>query len=408
MTVSFINLAQFAALTDKQKVELQKLSDRANNVAKATAVNLKEFRKKMHDILRNSLVEFSETEKIDIEKLFDDTIGKAQDALLETIENTYQGQLKTTDIFLFDGVVAEKILSVLKKILEFEEALDKMYPGASKAIIESLETLLIGVISTQLPLVGTLIKMSGIFDKINNVIDHENLLPKVKKWHKDIQTMQEKIANNEKLGGVYQKAEQTAEVAEKAEVAPHKVATLNLNKDSLKETSKKVFNDQEKKSINKVVEASESMPKSKKEVEKTISDIKNDLEKIIPADIDKDKLMSAKKIISENLTKATVELAKVVNPQTSFAEKVAACCEAANNIKEIAGEITKIAERVPGGKELVSAINSTVKRGVETILPKKIVALKELAPVIASIAGIGKAIIIKISKAEIPSQSRRK
>ncbi|WP_342270639.1 hypothetical protein [Rickettsia endosymbiont of Orchestes rusci] len=408
MTVSFINLAQFAALTDKQKAELQKLSDRANNVAKATAVNLKEFRKKMHDILRNSLVEFSETEKIDIEKLFDDTIGKAQDALLETIENTYQGQLKTTDIFLFDGVVAEKILSVLKKILEFEEALDKMYPGASKAIIESLETLLIGVISTQLPLVGTLIKMSGIFDKINNVIDHENLLPKVKKWHKDIQTMQEKIANNEKLGGVYQKAEQTAEVAEKAEVAPHKVATLNLNKDSLKETSKKVFNDQEKKSINKVVEASESMPKSKKEVEKTISDIKNDLEKIIPTDIDKDKLMSAKKIISENLTKATVELAKVVNPQTSFAEKVAACCEAANNIKEIAGEITKIAERVPGGKELVSAINSTVKRGVETILPKKIVALKELAPVIASIAGIGKAIIIKISKAEIPSQSRRK
>ncbi|WP_341790474.1 hypothetical protein [Rickettsia endosymbiont of Polydrusus tereticollis] len=296
MTVSFINLAQFATLTDEQKAELQKLSDRANNVAKATVVNLKDFRKKMRDILRNSLVEFSETEKLDIEKLFDDTIGKAQDALLETIENTYQGQLKTTDIFLFDGVVAEKILSVLKKILEFEEALDKMYPGTSKAIIESLETLLIGAISTQLPLVGALIKMSGIFDKINDVIGHENLLPKVKKWHKDIQTMQEKIANNEKLGGVYQKAEQTAEVAEKAEVAPHKVAALNLNKDSLKEASKKVFNDQEKKSVNKIVEASESMPKSKKEVEKTISDIKNDLEKIIPADIDKDKLMSAKKL----------------------------------------------------------------------------------------------------------------
>lgn len=408
MTVSFINLAQFATLTDEQKAELQKLSDRANNVVKATAVNLKDFRKKMRDILRNSLVEFSETEKLDIEKLFDDTIGKAQGALLETIENTYQGQLKTTDIFLFDGIVAEKILSVLKKILEFEEALDKMYPGASKAIIESLETLLIGAISTQLPLVGALIKMSGIFDKINNVIDHENLLPKVKKWHKDIQIMQEKIANNEKLGGVYQKAEQTAEVAEKAEVAPHKIAALNLNKDSLKEASKKVFNDQEKKSVNKVVEASESMPKSKKEVEKTISDIKNDLEKIIPADIDKDKLTSAKKIISENLTKATVELAKVVNPQTSFAEKVAACCEAANNIKEIAGEMTKIAERVPGGKRLVSAINSTVKRGVETILLKEIVALKELAPVIMSMLGIGKAIITKLSRAETPSQSRGK
>ncbi|WP_341790475.1 hypothetical protein [Rickettsia endosymbiont of Polydrusus tereticollis] len=101
-------------------------------------------------------------------------------------------------------------------------------------------------------------------------------------------------------------------------------------------------------------------------------------------------------------------MAKVVNPQTSFAEKVAACCEAANNIKEIAEEMTKIAERVPGGKRLVSAINSTVKRGVETILPKEIVVLKELAPVIMSMVGISKAIITKISRTETPSQSRGK
>ncbi|MCZ6926110.1 MAG: hypothetical protein O7D30_13135 [Rickettsia endosymbiont of Ixodes persulcatus] len=49
-----------------------------------------------------------------------------------------------------------------------QQELDKLYPGASKKIIESLENILVGVISTQMPILGIFIQTSGIFEKINH------------------------------------------------------------------------------------------------------------------------------------------------------------------------------------------------------------------------------------------------
>ncbi|MFY9589395.1 hypothetical protein [Rickettsia endosymbiont of Halotydeus destructor] len=412
MAQSFISLTQLTNLTEEQKVQLQKLSTKAYNVTKAFGLNLKDLQKKLQDILRASLLELSKTEEINpetIEALFNNTIGKAQDALLETIENTYQEQLKTTDIFLFDGAVAEKILDVLQKILEFEKKLDEMYPGTSKKIIESLETLLIGVISTQSPLVGIFIKMSGVFDKINNVIDHKNLLPKIKEWRGQIQAIQTKLAEDKKLGPIYEKAEKTAEIAEEIEVAPHKVANLNLGKDSLEKVNSEVKNStQNKDSLKKVIEVAATLPTSTKEVEEKISKMKTDLEEIIPANINSDKLLAVKKTISDTLTKTKEELLKVVNPQTSFAEKISACCNAAANVKEIGEKLKTTLETSPSGKTLVATVENTIKKSMEAILPKGISNFKDLAPAIKNIVGITQTILAVISKIQVPGQSRGK
>ncbi|BDU60301.1 hypothetical protein FLA4_07110 [Candidatus Rickettsia kotlanii] len=64
------------------------------------------------------------------------------------------------------------------RILKFQQELDKLYPGASKKIIESLDNILVGIISTQIPMLRIFIQTSGILEKVNNLIDSEKIIAK--------------------------------------------------------------------------------------------------------------------------------------------------------------------------------------------------------------------------------------
>ncbi|BBJ31261.1 hypothetical protein RAS_03700 [Rickettsia asiatica] len=274
--MSIIDFSSFSGLNKEQQEELQRLLIKLNGFTKSLKMNVKDLEDHLFYILQNSLNELSHTENIDIEKiekLFNRTIQESLTTLSEALEKAYQEQLKTKDIFLFDGIIVEKCLNVLEQVLKFQQELDKLYPGASKKIIESLENILVGVISTQIPILGIFLQTSGIFEKINNLIDSEKLLPKITKLHNDIKEIREEAKSNEKLESIYEKAKKVAAISEISKEPPRKIIEI-VNK-----------NPNNKVSLENVAKAAKAIPKSKDEVEEKIAELKSNLESAIPQDI---------------------------------------------------------------------------------------------------------------------------
>lgn len=161
-----------------------------------------------------------------------------------------------------------------------------------------------------MPILGIFIQTSGIFEKVNNLIDHEKLLPKVTKLHNDIKGMREEAKSNEKLESIYEKAKKVAAISEISKEPPRKIIEI-ANK-----------NPNNKASLENVVEAVKYIPKNKNAVEEKIAELKSNIESAIPKDINIDKLDSVKNTISGNLNETKTELLKVLNPEASFAEKI--------------------------------------------------------------------------------------
>jgi len=383
--MSIFNFSHFGNLSEEQKAELKRLLTKLRGFTKSCKLNVVDLESNLLDVLRSSLKELLKTENINeekIEEIFNNTVKNSLDNLSEALEKAYQEQLKTKDIFLFDGVVVEKCLNVLQKVLEFEQKLDEIYPDASKKIIESVENILVAVISTQMPILGVFIEASGVLEKVNDLIDHEKLLPKITRLHDDIKKMRQEIKGDKNLGDVLKKAEKVAEISE-------------ISQEPVKKVIEVVNNPKNKDSIEKVIEAAEAIPKNAKEVEKKISEIKDNIEKEIPKDMDVDKLSSVKNSIADNLNDTKAELLKVLNPETSFADKITSLFKAAEKVTEIASDVKKIVGVIPESKNIATAISSAI---ASKILPQPVVAIASLAPEVANLVKVGKAVITLLSK----------
>ncbi|KJV81326.1 hypothetical protein RHORCCE3_0510 [Rickettsia hoogstraalii str. RCCE3] len=392
--MSIIDFSSFSGLNKEQQEELQRLLIKLNGFTKSLKMNVKDLEDHLFYILQNSLNELSHTENIDvekIEKLFNRTIQESLATLSEALEKAYQEQLKTKDIFLFDGIIVEKCLNVLEQVLKFQQELDKLYPGASKKIIESLENILVGVISTQIPMLGIFIQTSGILEKVNNLIDSEKLLPKITKLHNDIKEIREEAKSNEKLENIYEKAKKVAAISEISKEPPRKIIEI-ANK-----------NPNNQASLENAAKATKAIPKNKDEVEEKIAELKSNIENAIPQDINIDKLNSVKNTISDNLNEAKTELLKVLNPEASFGEKIESLCKAAEKAMELASDIKKIVGVIPGSKELGNVISLTIKTN---LLPPPVLAVAKLAPDIANLVNIGKAVVTMLSKTQNLTQQQ--
>ncbi|WP_341786991.1 hypothetical protein [Rickettsia endosymbiont of Cantharis rufa] len=392
--MSIIDFSRFSGLNREQQEELRRLLIKLNSFTKSLKINVKDLEDHLFNILKNSLNELSHTKNIDveeIERLFNSTIQESLTTLSEALEKAYQEQLKTKDIFLFDGIIVEKCLNVLEQVLKFQQELDKLYPGASKKIIGSLENILVAVISTQMPILGIFIQTSGIFEKVNNLIDHEKLLPKVTKLHNDIKEMREEAKSNEKLESIYEKAKKVAAISEISKEPPRKIIEI---------TKKNLSN---KASLENVVEAVKYIPKSKNAVEEKIAELRNNIEGAIPKDINIDKLNSVKNTISGNLNETKTELLEVLNPETSFAEKITSLYKAAEKTAEIASDVKKIVGAIPGSKELENVISLAIKTN---LLPTPVLAVAKLTPDIANLVNIGKAVVTILSKTQNLTQQQ--
>ncbi|MCC8371066.1 MAG: hypothetical protein LN566_07080 [Rickettsia endosymbiont of Stiretrus anchorago] len=393
MPNTLINFSHFVGLSKEQESELLNLLKRLHNFSGSLKTNIKDLEANILSILKSSLKELAQTENLDlekIEKLFNKTVKTSLSELSKALDKTYQDQLKTKDIFLFDGIIVEKCLSVLEQVLKFQKELDEVYPGASKKIITSLENILITVIATQLPILSTFIKASGILEKVNNLIDHEKLLPKITKWHSDIKKMQQEIKDNKNLKDVYKKAEQVAEISE-------------ISKESIEKVIKVAKNPNNESSLDYVIEANKAIPQTTKEVEEKISKIKSDVEKALPEDIKDEKLHSIKNTISDRLNSTKTELLKAANPETPFVDKITSLFKAAEAATKIASDVKKIAGVIPGGQKLESVISGII---TTNLIPKPILTIAKLAPEVAELVKVGKAIITVLSKSQNLNQTQ--
>jgi hypothetical protein len=393
MPKTLIDFSQFVGLSKEQETELLNLLKRLHNFSGSLKTNIKDLEANILIILKSSLKELAQTENLDlekIEKLFDKTVKTSLSELSKALDKTYQDQLKTKDIFLFDGIIIEKCLSVLKQILAFQKELDEVYPGASKKIITSLENILVAVIATQLPILSTFIKASGILEKVNNLIDHAKLLPKITKWHNDIKNMRQEIKDNKNLKDVYKKAEQVAKISE-------------ISNEPIKKITEVAKNPNNQSSLDYVIEANKAIPKTTKEVEEKISKIKSDIEKALPEEIKTDKLHSIKNTINDRLNSTKTELLKAANPETSFADKITSLFKAAEAATKIASDVKKIAGVIPGGQKLESVISGII---TTNLIPKPILAIAKLAPEVAELVKVGKAIVTVLSKSQNLNQTQ--
>ena len=138
MSKTLINFSYFVGLSEEQESELKSLLKRLNSFTGSVKINLKDLEANIFSILNSALKELSQTENIDVQKieeLFSETIKtikKSLNALSETLDKTYQEQLKAKDIFLFDGVIVEKCLNVLEQVLKFQKELDATTTNGKK------------------------------------------------------------------------------------------------------------------------------------------------------------------------------------------------------------------------------------------------------------------------------------
>lgn len=390
--MSILNFSHLKNLNEKQKAELQRILTKLQGFTKSCKSDIVDLEGNLLAILRNSLKELSKIEDIDaekIEELFNKTVKISLEASREALEKAYNEQLKTKDIFLFDGIVIEKCLNVLEKILKFQKELDEIYPGASKKIIKSLENILVGVIATQIPPLATVIELSGVLEKVNNLIDHEKLLPKVTKWHDDIKKVRKEVKNDKNLENIYERAEEVAKLSE-------------ISHKSVKEVIEVEKNPNNKSSLDNVIEAAKAIPKDKAEVEEKISELKNNIEKGIPKNIKLDNI----KAKLNSLDEVKKELSKVINPETSFADKISSLCKAAEQATKVASDVKKIVEALPGGKSLTGTLDFAIKSNIQVILPPPIRAIVKLAPEVANLVKVGKAVIMLLNKSQDLKQNQ--
>ncbi|MGX6959793.1 MAG: hypothetical protein ACIPMY_00730 [Rickettsia endosymbiont of Pentastiridius leporinus] len=391
--MSIFNFSNFKNLNTEQETELKKILTKLYGFTKSLKVNVVDLEGDLLNILRNSLKELSRTENIDvkkIEELFNNTLKKSLTTLSEALDKAYQEQLKNKDVFLFDGIIVEKCLNVLEQILKFQKQLDEIYPGASKKIITSIENILVGIIATQMPILTTFIQVSGLLEKINNLIDHEKLLPKVTKLRNNIKEMRQEIKANKELGSIFKRAEQVAEISEISNEPVKKII----------EVEKKPSN---KASLETVIEAAKEIPKNKAEVAEKISKLKNDIEKTLPENVKE--LPAVKDNIKSNLEKAKEELLKVTNPETSFAEKIISIYKAAEKAMQIVNDVPRIVGVIPGSKNLGSLIGSAIQ---SRLLPTPILSVAKLAADVANLVKVGKAVVTLLSQTQNLNKSQER
>ncbi|HJD66676.1 MAG TPA: hypothetical protein LFV91_06625 [Rickettsia endosymbiont of Bembidion nr. Transversale] len=202
--------------------------------------------------------------------------------------------------------------------------------------------------------------------------------------------MQQEIKDNKNLKDVYKKAEQVAEISE-------------ISKESIEKVIKVAKNPNNESSLDYVIEANKAIPQTTKEVEEKISKIKSDVEKALPEDIKDEKLHSIKNTISDRLNSTKTELLKAANPETPFVNKITSLLKAAEAATKIASDVKKIAGVIPGGQKLESVISGII---TTNLIPKPILTIAKLAPEVAELVKVGKAIITVLSKSQNLNQTQ--
>ncbi|WP_341747334.1 hypothetical protein [Candidatus Tisiphia endosymbiont of Dascillus cervinus] len=330
--------------------------------------NLRAIKKRVGYIYNIFLDSEDQQREREIAESFRETVGNSLDELEKYIDE--QQQVKE-EILFFEDAFIELIIKVLESILEFQNKLDNLYPGASKDIVDYLGNLLVGIIAVQMPVVGLILKGSGLLDSVKSFLSTENLTKTVENWQEKLEIVREKRAEIEKstnLKEKYSKATQIVEIAEIAGVSPVAVAELGLDIDSLKKVNKLVVQDpKEKKSFKKLIDLSEEIPHTKDGIMGGIGLLRKGMTKILGNIPNQGK--DLKKLIETELSHIKENLIAALDPNKSILEKLGYCQKAAKNILIIESKIQETVKLIPDREKITTSFANLVKDKTKNILP---------------------------------------
>jgi hypothetical protein len=330
--------------------------------------NLRAIKKRVDYIYNIFLDSENQQREREIAESFRETVGNSLDELEKYIDE--QQQVKE-EILFFEDAFIEIIIKVLESILEFQNRLDNLYPGASKDIVDYLGNLLIGIIAVQMPVVGLILKGSGLLDSVKSFLSTENLTKTVENWQEKLEIVREKRAEIEKstnLKEKYSKATQIVKISEIAEVSPVAVAELGLDIDSLKKINKLVIQDpKEKKSFKKFIDLSEEIPHTKDDTMGGVDLLRKGITKILGNMPNQGK--DLKKLIETELSHIKENLIAASDPNKSILEKLGYCQKAAKNILIIESKIQETVKLIPDREKIITSFANLVKDKTKNILP---------------------------------------
>ncbi|WP_342267597.1 hypothetical protein [Candidatus Tisiphia endosymbiont of Empis tessellata] len=330
--------------------------------------NLRAIKKRVDYIYNIFLDSEDQQREQEIAESFRETVGNSLDELEKYID---EQQRVKEEILFFEDAFIEIIIKVLESILEFQNRLDNLYPGASKDIVDYLGNLLIGIIAVQMPVVGLILKGSGLLESVKSFLSTENLTKTIDSWQEKLEIVREKRVEIEKstsLKEKYSKATQIVEIAEIAGVSPVAVAELGLDIDSLKKINKLVVQDpKEKKSFKKLIDLSEEIPHTKDGIMGSVDLLRKGMTKILGNIPNQGKYL--KKLIETELSHIKENLIAALDPNKSILEKLGYCQKAAKNILIIESKIQETVKLIPDREKITTSFANLVKDKTKNILP---------------------------------------
>ncbi|MCC8397804.1 MAG: hypothetical protein LN569_00520 [Rickettsia endosymbiont of Labidopullus appendiculatus] len=327
----------------------------------------------------------------EIAEYFKETVGSSLDELDEYLDE--QEQTKE-EMSFFESTFIEQIINILESILQFQNKLNSSYPGASEKIIDFCGNLLIALISIQMPVVGLILKGSGLLDSVKSFLSTENLTKTIDNWKAKLGVVEEKLVKIEKhpdLKEKYCKAKQIAEIAEITGVSPVAVAELGLDSDSLKKINKLVGQDlQEKDSFKKLIDLSEGIPYTKKSIIEGVGVLHNGVTKILGDMPDKGKRLNS--LIEPELCGIKENLLSTLNPNKTVIEKLDCCYKATKNIFTITSQTQEAVKLTPNREKITTAFIDLVKGKTKNIIPPQF--LQDLTSLNATLKPLSKLVQI--------------
>lgn len=369
--------------------------------------NLRAIKKRVNYIYNIFLDSEDQQREREIAESFKETVGNSLDELEKYID---EQQSVKEEILFFEDAFIELIIKVLESIVEFQNRLDSLYPGASKEIVDYLGNLLIGIIAVQMPVVGLILKGSGLLDSVKSFFSTENLTKTVDNWQEKLEIVREKRAEIEKstnLKEKYSKATQIVEITEIAGVSPVAVAELGLDIDSLKKINKLVAQDpKEKKSFKKLIDLSEEIPHTKDGIMGGVDLLRKGMTRILGNIPDQGK--DIKKSIETELSHIKENLLAVLDPNKSILEKLGYCHKAAKNILIIESKIQETVKLIPDREKITTSFANLVKDKTKNILPayflKNLTSLRTPLESLPELLQVGNAMKVALENSSSKTQ----
>ncbi|WP_375319224.1 hypothetical protein [Candidatus Tisiphia endosymbiont of Oplodontha viridula] len=389
---------------------IKQLKLESMNTFKMFSSNLKNVKKRasyIYDIFIDSDSNDQQQNR-EIAEAFKETVGNSLDELdkyLDEQEHTKE------EMLFFESTFVEQIINILESILQFQNKLNASYPGASEKIIDFCGNLLIALISIQMPVVGLILKGSGLLDSVKSFLSTENLTKIVDNWKAKLEIVEEKLVKIEKhsdLKEKYCKAKQISEIAETTGASPVAIATLGLDVDSLNKINKLVRQDpQEKDSFKKLIDLSEKTPYSKSDIIEAVGAIRDDTNKILGHIPNKEKYL--KNLIEPELCGIKENLLATLNPNKSVIDKLECCYKATKNIFTITSQIQEAVKLIPDREKIVTSFVNLVKDKTQNILPahflQDITSLKTTLKPLSALVQIGNAMKVALGNSSSKAQS---